>query len=624
MENRFERFLRAVFVVVFCTTVYYNKEKEAEKMATELFKNIPSKVGDLVRDVRIGKIGLPDLQRPFVWKDNKIRELYDSMLKGYPIGYIMLWESPADYDEKKSGIGINGKIYTEPKELVIDGQQRLTALVASMYGVKVKDKNFVEREIKISFNPLTREFAVWTSAFERTPEWIPKVSDVFLAKENNTISAFRRKYIRAVNEARNKREEKALTDAEEDLIENNINDLLNLSEYSLPTLEISYNAREEDVADIFVRVNSGGQSLTENNFIQTLISVYENETSDQMNLFCEQSRIPASGTSYNNIIAIEPSHLIRMAVGVGFRRARLRYAYMLLRGKNLETGKYSAEERQENLAKFKEALLKVMDLNNWHAFLNCIGEAGYISKTQIASSNAVVFSYVLYLIAKYDYKLDAVRLKKTIAKWFFMGAITYFYTGSTESEVEKQFADLRNVHDAEQFIAYIERTITTRFTEDYFRLTLPNELNSAAAISPAWNGYIAAQVVLNTPMLFSATPVSKYFILGASGTKNAVDKHHIFPKNYLTQIGYMTDRERNQIANFTYLDYVTNIDISDDPPVEYVERYRNRMGEAEYHKTCEDHALPPDFEKMEYIEFLKERRLRMAQIVQKAYKKLCE
>ena len=593
-------------------------------MATELFKNIPSKVGDLVRDVRIGKIGLPDLQRPFVWKDNKIRELYDSMLKGYPIGYIMLWESPADYDEKKSGIGINGKIYTERKELVIDGQQRLTALVASMYGVKVKDKNFVEREIKISFNPLTREFAVWTSAFERTPEWIPKVSDVFLAKENNTISAFRRKYIRAVNEAKDKREEKALTDAEEDLIENNINDLLNLSEYSLPTLEISYNAREEDVADIFVRVNSGGQSLTENNFIQTLISVYENETSDQMNLFCEQSRIPASGTSYNNIIAIEPSHLIRMAVGVGFRRARLRYAYMLLRGKNLETGKYSAEERQENLAKFKEALLKVMDLNNWHAFLNCIGEAGYISKTQIASSNAVVFSYVLYLIAKYDYKLDAVRLKKTIAKWFFMGAITYFYTGSTESEVEKQFADLRNVHDAEQFIAYIERTITTRFTEDYFRLTLPNELNSAAAISPAWNGYIAAQVVLNTPMLFSATPVSKYFILGASGTKNAVDKHHIFPKNYLTQIGYMTDRERNQIANFTYLDYVTNIDISDDPPVEYVERYRNRMGEAEYHKTCEDHALPPDFEKMEYIEFLKERRLRMAQIVQKAYKKLCE
>lgn len=103
-------------------------------------------------------------------------------------------------------------------------------------------------------------------------------------------------------------------------------------------MEISYDADEEDVADKFVRVNSGGQKLTENNFIQTLISVYENETSDRMNEFCAQSRIPASGTSYNNILAVDPSHLIRMAVGVGFRRARLRYAYMLLRGKNLETG----------------------------------------------------------------------------------------------------------------------------------------------------------------------------------------------------------------------------------------------------------------------------------------------
>lgn len=105
-------------------------------MGNELFKNIPSKVGDLVKDVRNGRIGLPDLQRPFVWKDNKVRELFDSMLKGYPIGYIMLWESPADYESKKSTIGDNSKTYEEPKELVIDGQQRLTALVAAMFAVK--------------------------------------------------------------------------------------------------------------------------------------------------------------------------------------------------------------------------------------------------------------------------------------------------------------------------------------------------------------------------------------------------------------------------------------------------------------------------------------------------------
>ena len=593
-------------------------------MGKELFKNIPSKVGDLVKDVRNGRIGLPDLQRPFVWKDNKVRELFDSMLKGYPIGYIMLWESPSDYESKKSSIGDNQKTYDEPKELVIDGQQRLTALVAAMYGINVKDKNFTDREIKISYNPLTREFAVWSQAYERDSEWISRISDVFLAKEDNSISSLRRHFIKEVNEGRTKKGIELLTDEEEDLIEDNINALLNLSDYSLPTLEINYSADEEDVADIFVRVNSGGQSLTENNFIQTLISVYENEKSDKINDFASKSRIPAENTSYNTLLAIEPAHLIRMAVGVGFKRARLRYAYMLLRGKNLETGKFSDEERTENLRIFKDALDKVMNLNNWHGFINIVAEAGYISDKLIASSNAVVFSYVLYLIAKYDYKLDAAQLKKCISKWFFMSTITYFYTGSTESEVEKQFADLRDIHTASEFIAYIDNVIETHFTDDYFNLTLPSELNSAAAISPAWYGYIASQIVLNTPMLFSNTPVSKYFVLGSSGTKNAIDKHHIFPKNHLKQIGYFSDRDRNQIANFTYLDYATNIEISDDSPQDYVAKFREKLGEDGYVKTCNDHALPQNFESMEYLEFLEKRRVLMAQIVKKAYRELCK
>lgn len=593
-------------------------------MGKELFKNIPSKVGDLVKDVRNGRIGLPDLQRPFVWKDNKVRELFDSMLKGYPIGYIMLWESPADYESKKSTIGNNDKTYDEPKELVIDGQQRLTALVAAMFAVKVKDKNFVEREIKISYNPLTCEFAVWSQAYEKDPDWISRISDIFLAKEDNSISSLRRRYIKEANESRLKKEVPPLTDTEEDKIEDNINALLNLLDYSLPTLEISYNADEEDVADIFVRVNSGGQKLTENNFIQTLISVYENETGDRINAFSAESRIPANNTSYNTLLAVEPSHLIRMAVGVGFRRARLRYAYMLLRGKNLETGKFSAEERSENLRIFKDALDKVMNLNNWHGFINIVGEAGYISSKLIASSNAVVFSYVLYLIAKYDYKLDAAQLKKCISKWFFMSSITYFYTNATETTVEKQFADLRDVHSTADFILYIDRVIETRFTDDYFRLTLPNELNSAAAISPVWYGYVAAQIILSMPMLFSNTPVSKYFVLGSSGTKNAIDKHHIFPKNYLTTIGFDTDRDRNQIANYTYLDFSTNIEISDKPPIDYVSYYRHKLGEEGYRKACENHALPDNFENMEYMDFLSQRRILMAQTVQKAYQRLCE
>ena len=150
-------------------------------MGKELFTIIPSKVGDLITDVKNGRIGLPDLQRPFVWKDNKVRDLLDSMLKGFPIGYIMLWESPANYD-RTNRIGNNEKIYSEPDDLVIDGQQRLTALLAAMEGVKIKDKNYKERYIKISFNPLSKDFKVWTQAYERSAEYISTVSDHLYAQ----------------------------------------------------------------------------------------------------------------------------------------------------------------------------------------------------------------------------------------------------------------------------------------------------------------------------------------------------------------------------------------------------------------------------------------------------------
>ncbi|WP_295288821.1 DUF262 domain-containing protein [uncultured Catenibacterium sp.] len=590
-------------------------------MGKELFDNIPSKVADILSDVKNGRVGLPDLQRPFVWQDNKVRELLDSMMKGYPIGYIMLWASPDDY-ENTVHIGKNEKIYKRPNDLVIDGQQRLTALLAAMYGVTIMDKNYKERAIRISFNPLTREFAVWTPAFEKNPEWISEISQVFAADEEHNISKFRKAYIKIVNEGRAKNNEEELTEDEEDRIEENINDLLNLGIYSLPTLKINSKANEENVADIFVRVNSGGQNLTEKNFIETLIAVYDNAVHDKINKFCADSRIPANGTSFNQILQVDPSHLIRMSVGVGFRRARLRYVYMLLRGKNLKTGEITQNIREENLKIFKESLDMVTNLNNWHAFMNLFASAGYLKGSFVASSNAVVFSYVLYLIGKYDYKVSSVELQKIISKWIFMSTITGFYTGSTESQVEKQFADLRDVHNADEFVVYLNSVIANRFTDDYFEYSLPSELNSSSATSPAWYGYIAAINVLGTPMLFSTAPLSQYFILGTSGDKNSIDKHHIFPKNYLGKIGYNNDRDRNQIANFTYLDYATNIDISDAPPTEYVSRYRDKLGEEGYKLACKQNALPENFEQLSYPEFLIKRRILMAQIVKKAYDKL--
>ena len=590
-------------------------------MNKELFRNIPSSVDHLLNDVRNGRIGLPDLQRPFVWTDSKVRNLLDSMIKGYPIGYIMLWKSPENYNAMNH-IGANEKAFERPADLVIDGQQRLTALLAAIYGIAVKDKKYRTRNIKISYNPLSSEFAVWTQPKEQDAEWISAISDIFEADQKHIISKFRRSYIKNVNEKRRKNGKESLSDEEEDLIEERINGILDLLKFPLPTLEISASANEEDVADIFVRVNSGGQNLTEKNFIETLLSVYDSEVHDTINKFCADSWIPADGTSYNPILKLDPSHIIRAVVGVGFSRARLRYAYMLLRGKNLKTGEFSVEEQNENLKLFKKALQRVTDLTNWHDFINLVLSAGYLKDTIVSSSNAIVFSYVLYLIGKYKYKVPVIILHYIIKEWIFMAMVTGFYTGSTESEVEKQFADLRSIRSSEEFVQYLQQVIDTRFTDDYFTYTLPENLNSSSANSPTWFGYIAALNILGTPMLFSTTPLSKYFSIGINGNKNIIDKHHIFPKNYLDKIGYKYDRDKNQIANFTYVDYATNINISDKAPQEYVTEYREKLGEEKYNLTCQQNALPKNFEHLEYMDFLKQRRILMAQIIKKAYLEL--
>ncbi len=591
-------------------------------MGKEMFNNIPSKVGELLMQVRNGSVGLPDLQRPFVWEDNKVRELLDSMLKGYPIGYIMLWSTPQGYDNAKQ-IGENDKSHKSPSELVIDGQQRLTALLAAMYGIEIRDKDYKKRHIRIAFNPLTREFAVWSMAYERNTEWISSINTVFEADANHNVSKFRKGFIKQANDGREKNNRPLLTDDEEDLIEANINDLLNLSIYLLPTLKIEAVADEEDVADIFVRVNSGGQKLTEKNFIETLLAVYDNDVHDRINKFCSDSRIPADRTSYNPIIKLDPAHIIRMAVGIGFRRARLKYAYMLMRGKDLTTGEISSAERTKNLQTFKDSLEIVLNLNNWHAFINLFMRAGYLKEKLVSSTNAVVFCYVLYLIGKHDYKVPSMQLINIITRWIFMATVTGFYTGSTESEVEKQFADLKSVTTPDEFVSYLERVINTRFTDDFFAVTLPNDLNSSAAEPPQWNAYLASLIVLNTPMLFSTTPLAQFFTAGTSGEKNSIDKHHLFPKNYLAHVGYENDRDRNQIANFTYIDYATNIDINDDPPSIYVPKFKAKLGEDAFKAFCEQHALPEGFETMEYMEFLAKRRVLMAKTIRKAYQKLC-
>lgn len=589
-------------------------------MPNSIYNPISLEVGNILKDVQTGKIGLPDLQRPFVWGNDKVRDLLDSMLRGYPIGYVMLWDSPSDDAGKRSVIGSNQKVYAVPKSLVIDGQQRLTALLSSLYGVPVRDKNFRERTVKIAYDPIARSFKNADASTERDSRYVPDVSEAFAANHDNKLSVYRKAFIKRLNEANAKKGEPELDDGGEDAVESGLNALLGLERYLLPTLEISESADEEIVSDIFVRVNSQGQALKQDDFIMTLLSVYEPAMRERIEGFCAMSHSPAKGTSYNPLMTLSPTHIIRTTVGVGFKRGRLRYAYQILRGRNLKKKKTTPETRAENFATFGRALDLVLDLNNWHAFINTLAEAGYVCSDQVGSGNALMFCYAFYLIGRYEFDIEPLAVRRLVRRWYFAAAITGLYVGSFESEFEQQLNDVSRLETADEFQAYFDRRLAAIMTDDYFSITLPSALNANEATGPTWWGFVAAQVVLGAKALFSTAPLSQLLLTGSSGSKKALDKHHLFPDNYLKVEGYLSQRSNR--GNFTLVDYQNNIYISDDAPSEYVRRYREALGEDEYRRNCEEHALPLGFEELDYEDFLGQRRRLMGELVKRAYERL--
>ena len=590
-------------------------------MAETLFTRVDRPVGKLVSDVIEGRVGLPDLQRPFVWKDSDVRDLLDSMLRGYPIGYCILWEAPDDQEEKKSSIGLNEKNYATPKELVIDGQQRLTALVSSMYGVPVKDQSFSDRTIRIAYDPIAKEFHTWDAAIAKDAKYIPDLSAVFEAKRKNEATKFRREYIKRLNEANAKREVPKLDDDGEAAVEDGINELLNLeTTYVIPILSISNKADEEQMSQIFIRVNSGGTKLNEDDFIMTLLSVYEPETRQRIEDWCEDSHKPGVGTSYNALLTIKPSHVIRATVGLGFGRGRLRYARLILNGRDLETRETSVAKREEYFEKFDAALDKVLDLNDWHAFINALGEAGYVNGGMISSENTIPLTYAITLIAKHRFGITGMELQRIAKRWFSMAILTQMYTGNFESVFEQQMNSIDELTDADAFCAWIENEISSRLTDDYYGVTLPNELDKNKASGPVWNGFLAAQVVLGSRVLFNTSTVAQLLLPASSGSKKAYDKHHLFPANFLKNGPYEYAKDRR--ANFVCVDYQKNIYISDEDPKIYVAKFKEALGDEAYKTSCTENALPLGFEDMEYLDFLKERRVLMSQMIKNAFSRL--
>lgn len=232
-------------------------------MTTAVFKKVDYTLDQLLNGIELGTISLPDIQRPFVWKAAKVRDLFDSMYQGFPVGYLLFWKNDTSESSKSIGVDIKQK---PPELLIVDGQQRLTSLFAVFGGKPIVWEDYAERRIFIAFNPLTEMFEVADAAIRNDPEYIADISQLWVGGLSEY--QFVKRYLEEL------RKHREVDQLDEDRIVHAISRLNELKKYPFTALELEASLDEEKVADVFVRVNSQGVTLNQADFILTLMSVF--------------------------------------------------------------------------------------------------------------------------------------------------------------------------------------------------------------------------------------------------------------------------------------------------------------------------------------------------------------
>ncbi|SFD73309.1 GmrSD restriction endonuclease domain-containing protein [Streptomyces aidingensis] len=587
-------------------------------MAQARYKNTSYPVSRLVEDIQRGEIALPDLQRPYVWPAAKARDLFDSMYKGFPVGYLLFWETGADVGARQIGTGDGRQV---ARHLIVDGQQRLTSLYAVMTGASVTREDYSTGRIRLAFRPADATFAVTDAAVEQDPEYLPDISELWKPENRKrTVRAFLRRL----------GEKRELDDDERDQLDTALDRVYELAGYTFRVVELAGSMSEDEVAEIFVRINSKGVALNQADFILTLMSVFWEKGRRELEDFCRAAREPSNlagpPSPFNWFIQPHPSQLLRVTTTVALRRAVLKHVYTALRGRSLETGKPDPARREEQFAKLQKAQRDVLDLTHWHEFLQCLERAGFRGTRMISAENAVLYSYVLWLIGRVEHRVPIDRLREVIARWFFMAHMTGRYSGSFESRMEHDLTRLTSAaQDGRGFAATLDKIIDDTLSRDFWEITLPNELDSSAAKSPALMAYIAALNILDADALLSTAKVRSR-LDPALMLKKGIERHHLFPRNYLKGQGIKENTRINQIANMALVEWSDNIAISDTPPAEYWPRQlarRNLAGDR-LERQRHWHALPPGWEHMPYAEFLAARRTLMAAVVRDAFRALSD
>lgn len=579
-----------------------------------------------------GDIAIPEIQRPFVWKGRQVRDLIDSLYNGYPTGYLIIWQNP---DVKlKNGDSAVGK------KVLIDGQQRITALMTAIAGYPILTENYEERTIRIAFNPLAEDeeerFAVQTPAHINSSVWISDISELFKPDFST------RRFINAYLEAN--------PDADEDLVDQAISQLLSIKSCQLGAILLVPQLDINEVTEIFVRINSQGKRLNEADFAMSKIAADENYGGNMLrkaiDYFCHLAVDPAFygklasadtdfmaspyalklkwlKDDYEDIYDPDYNDMLRVSFMHIFRRGRLGDLVSLLSGRDFEDRTYKEEIAQDSFQKLNEGVMNFMNEYDFEQFVLAIKSAGFISSKQLNSKMTLDFAYTLYLLLQRSGEVPKQEVKRYIQKWFVLSTLTSRYIGSPESVMDR---DLRSIA-SKGFLEYLKENEEANLSDAFWDVRLVQNLETSSIASPFFNTFLAAQIFMGDRSLLS----------NASKVENLIsiagDVHHIFPKAYLKQSGYDDKALYNQIANYTYLDTGVNIAVGKKAPNEYFAEALQQCqtgvitigtitDESSFWNNLDVNCIPKEVVSMtadNYGDFLRERRKRMAKKIKDYY-----
>jgi len=576
--------------------------------------------------VKGGEIAIPEIQRPFVWQSSKVRDLMDSLYQGFPIGYVITWRNP--------NIKLKDGSSSEGKKILIDGQQRVTALTAAILGDYVINKDYQRVRIKIAFNPIEEKFEVQTPVIVKNKQWIPDISDILNGHHNSFT--FINTYIQNNPEA------------DEEKIVEAITRLFNLTKKQIGLIDLEAELDIETVTEIFIRINSQGVVLSQADFAMSKIAandVYGGQTLRKaIDYFCHLAIAPEfyqfiadndkdfSTTDYfqkmtwlknENDELYDPSYtdMLRVAFTTEFNRGKMSDLVSLLSGRNFETRTFEEDIAEKSFKKLKDGVFNFMNETNFKRFVMIIKSAGFIDTKMIRSQNALNFAYIAYLKLRAK-GTDQGLIEIYVRKWFVYSILTGRYSGSPESMFD---FDIKQI-ESKTFDQYLQEKEDGELSDAFWDVNLVQRLDTSVASSPFFNVFLAAQVK-NKDRGFLSKEISVNNLIMHRG-----DIHHIFPKNYLKKAG-LTRSRYNQIANYVYMQQEVNIQVGNKAPEVYFSEILEqcRTGEFKYgaisnknelSKNLEENCIPESVFTMtieNYQDFLIERRKLIAKKIKDYY-----